>query len=55
MSNTLNELYAKKGQIITTQELLNNQLNEINRGINEELKKAAPPPVEEAEPEEQKD
>lgn len=55
MSNTLNDLYAKKGQIITTQELLNSQLGEINRGISAELKKATPPPVKEEEPEEKKE
>jgi len=47
MSQVLNDLYAKKGQVITTQELLSNQLNEINRGINAELQKASPPPVKE--------
>jgi len=44
MSNTLNELYAKKGQIVTTQELLQGQLNAVNKGINEELNKGITPP-----------
>ncbi len=55
MAEELNELYAKKGQLITTQEILQNQLNEINQGFNQELNKATPPPVKEAESEEKTD
>jgi len=46
MSNTLNDLYARKGQIVTTQEILQNQLNEVNKVINAELNKGAAPPRE---------
>lgn len=54
MSEKLNELYSKKGQLITTQEILQNQLNEINKGINLELSKPAGP-IEEPATEESKE
>lgn len=51
MSQILNDLYARKGQIVTTQELLQGQLNAVNKGINEELNKGAAPPPEPTEAE----
>jgi len=54
MSDKLNELYAKKGQLITTQEILQSQLKEINKGIGEELNKPAGP-IEEPATEESKE
>jgi len=54
MSDQLNDLYAKKGQVITTQEILQNQLAEINKGITQELNKAAGP-IKEPATEEKKD
>jgi len=54
MSNTLNDLYARKGQIVTTQEILQNQLNEINKGINAELNKGNPAPEKDIEKKDEK-
>lgn len=41
MEQTIEDLYLAKGKLVTNIELLNNQLNAVNTGINEKLTAAA--------------
>lgn len=47
----MQELYARKGQIVTNMEILQNQLNVVNQAIQDQLNKPAPEPVVEEETE----